>query len=35
MYLPNCQVYGSSRIHAVLHADGHSCGRKRVAWLIH
>ena len=30
----NRQVYGSPRMHAVLHAEGHPCGRKRVARLM-
>lgn len=28
-------VYGSPRIHAVLHQQGIHCGRKRVARLMH
>jgi len=31
LYQANRQVYGSPRIHAALRADGHHCGRKRVA----
>jgi putative transposase len=34
IYGANRQVYGSPRIHAALHADGHLCGKKRVARLL-
>lgn len=34
IYRANRQVYGSPRIHAALHADGHLCGKKRVARLM-
>src|SRR5260370_17747822 len=34
IYQQNRQVYGSPRIHAVLQAEGHSCGKKRVARLM-
>lgn len=33
IYQQNHQVYGSPRIHAVLRAEGHRCGKKRVARL--
>jgi len=34
IYHANRQVYGSPRIHAVLRAEGHPCGKKRVARLM-
>src|SRR5260370_35977623 len=34
IYQQNRQVYGSPRIHAVLQAEGQSCGKKRVARLM-
>jgi transposase InsO family protein len=34
IYQENRQVYGSPRIHAVLRAEGHACGKKRVARLM-
>jgi transposase InsO family protein len=34
IYQQNRQVYGSPRIHAVLRAEGQSCGKKRVARLM-
>jgi putative transposase len=34
VYHANRQVYGSPRIHAVLHAEGQPCGKKRVARLM-
>jgi transposase InsO family protein len=34
IYQQNRQVYGSPRIHAVLHAEGQRCGKKRVARLM-
>jgi transposase InsO family protein len=34
IYDSNRQVYGSPRIHAVLHAEGQACGKKRVARLM-
>jgi putative transposase len=34
LYQSTRQVYGSPRIHAALRAEGHHCGRKRVARLM-
>jgi putative transposase len=34
IYQQNRQVYGSPRIHAVLQAEGQSCGKHRVARLM-
>lgn len=34
IYQANRQVYGSPRLHAALRADGHACGKKRVARLM-
>jgi putative transposase len=34
IYQANRQVYGSPRIHAALHAEGQTCGKKRVARLM-
>jgi putative transposase len=34
IYQANRQVYGSPRVHAVLQAEGHACGKKRVARLM-
>jgi putative transposase len=34
IYQQNRQVYGSPRIHAVLQAEGQSCGKNRVARLM-
>src|SRR6266849_5738142 len=34
IYHANRQVYGSPRIHAVLHAAGQPCGKKRVTRLM-
>jgi putative transposase len=34
LYQANRQVYGSPRLHAALRANGHACGKKRVARLM-